>query len=171
MWLFDIRAGSTPVGSVSPGLGRLVGIAAEPGNCEHASVLGTPDGKLAFLDARVTSQGEGLRAEAGIWKTVEAHGKGSMTALAGHPNAPLLATATANQVVKVWNTNGDNVGVIRAHTSFLSHRPGPLTCLSWKPYDPVLAAGGADHIAPIYYLEEAAQRPLQTATGIASSVA
>ena len=38
------------------------------------------------------------RLEVGVWKTVEAHSKGQMTALAAHPSAPLLATATNNQV-------------------------------------------------------------------------
>jgi hypothetical protein len=38
------------------------------------------------------------RLEVGVWKTVEAHSKGQVTALAAHPNAPLLATATNNQV-------------------------------------------------------------------------
>ena len=100
------------------------------------------------------------RVEVGVWKTVEAHSRGGMSALASHRAAPLLATATtsqvraaqagrrrctwarglaaarvraqhrahrarnmvplAPQVVKVWNTRGEQVGVVRAHTSFLS---------------------------------------------------
>ena len=53
-------------------------------------------------------------------------------------------------MVKVWSPDGDALGVIRAHTSFLSHRPGPITCLAWAPYDLHLASGGHDRVAAVY---------------------
>lgn len=86
------------------------GMVAEPGGAPHHLVLGYPGAQLAFLDCRMVSSGqpaaaapagsgtgEQRRLEVGVWKAVEAHSKGSMTALAAHPNAPLLATATNNQ--------------------------------------------------------------------------
>jgi hypothetical protein len=79
----------------------------EPGGTPHHLVLGYPGAQLAFLDCRMVSSDAGVaaatatpqrRLEVGVWKTVEAHSKGQMTALAAHPNAPLLATATNSQV-------------------------------------------------------------------------
>lgn len=72
----------------------------------------------------------------------------------GTPTQPLPAPPTphALQVVKVWSPTGDPLGVIRAHTSFLSHRPGPITCLAWAPYDLHLASGGQDRVAAVYHV-------------------
>ena len=73
-------------------------------------MLGYPNGHLAFLDCRVLSSSAAAaeggaaggagppRVECGVWKSLEAHSKGPMTALVGHAHAPLLATATAQQV-------------------------------------------------------------------------
>ena len=92
-----------------------------------------------------------------MWKSVEAHSKGTLTALAAHPHAPLLATATSSQVVKVWGAGGEQVGVVRAHSSFLAtHRIGPVTCLAFAPYELLLASGSADPYAAVYGLEAGA---------------
>ena len=86
-----------------PAAALPAGLAAEPGGLAHQLVLGHPDGTLAFADCRMLggsahSSSESLRVEAGVWKTVEAHSKGGMTAVACHREAPLLATGTASQV-------------------------------------------------------------------------
>lgn len=95
-----------------------------------------------------------------MWKAVEAHSRGTMTALAAHPNASLLATATSSQVVKVWSACGEQVGVVRAHSSFLAtHRIGPVTCLSFAPYELLLGSGSADPMVAIYGLEAAPAAP------------
>jgi regulator-associated protein of mTOR len=45
-------------------------------------------------------------------------------------------------VVKVWSSSGEQVGVVRAHSSFLAaHRIGPVTCLAFAPYELLLASG------------------------------
>ena len=49
-------------------------------------------------------------------------------------------------MVKVWSAGGEQVGVVRAHTSFLSQRIGPVTCMAWAPYDLCLASAGVDPI-------------------------
>lgn len=144
--------------------GRLAGMVAEAGGTPHHLALAYPTGQLAFLDVRMLSDagaqaGNGpasapRRLEAGVWKAVEAHSKGTLTALAGHPHAPLLATATSSQVVKVWGAGGEQVGVVRAHSSFLAaHRIGPVTCLAFAPYELLLASGSADAVAAVYALE------------------
>ncbi|PSC68711.1 Regulatory-associated of TOR 1 [Micractinium conductrix] len=166
--IFDLRS-SEVVGSVQHLRTRLAGMVAEPGGTPHHLVLGYPGAQLAFLDCRMISDNaaagpgsvqQGRRLEVGVWKTVDAHSKGQMTALAAHPNAPLLATATNNQVVKVWSSSGEQVGVVRAHSSFLAaHRIGPVTCLAFAPYELLLASGSADPVAAIYSLDLAPSLP------------
>ncbi|KAL4426136.1 hypothetical protein ABPG77_007418 [Micractinium sp. CCAP 211/92] len=180
--IFDLRS-SEVVGSVQHLRSRLAGMVAEPGGAPHHLVLGYPGAQLAFLDCRMVSSGqpaaaapagsgtgEQRRLEVGVWKAVEAHSKGSMTALAAHPNAPLLATATNNQVVKVWSGSGEQVGVVRAHSSFLAtHRIGPVTCLAFAPYDLLLASGSADPVVAIYGLDVAPSLPPSPARAALSS--
>jgi hypothetical protein len=49
-----------------------------------------------------------------VVRRVEAHSKGGMSVMVAHPTAPLLATGSTSQVVKVWTDNGDVVsGCIR----------------------------------------------------------
>ena len=66
----------------------------EPGDLHNQLVTGTSTGELKFIDFRVVDSS----GQMGVWKTVEAHTKGAMTAMAAHPCSPLLATATATQV-------------------------------------------------------------------------
>ena len=93
---------------------------------------------------------QGRRLEVGVWKTVDAHSKGQMTALAAHPNAPLLATATNNQVGgggARWQMSTELVaahgcaaaprgdvwhGVLLLHASSLC-RSLPAPCFTCKP--------------------------------------
>ncbi|EFN54506.1 hypothetical protein CHLNCDRAFT_135218 [Chlorella variabilis] len=183
--IFDLRS-SELVGSVQHIRSRLAGMVAEPGRTPHHLVLGYPGAQLAFLDCRMvrwaqawgpgsdaSSSGGAAaggtapparRLEVGVWKTVEAHSKGQMTALAAHPSAPLLATATNNQVVKVWSSSGEQVGVVRAHSSFLAtHRIGPVTCLTFAPYELLLASGNADPVVAVYGLDTAPSLPVSPA--------
>jgi hypothetical protein len=64
-------------------------------------------GELRFLDLRMSGDqaasspsaaGGGPVYSSVLVRSVEAHSKGSMTALVAHPNAPLLATGSASQV-------------------------------------------------------------------------
>ncbi|KAL4421494.1 hypothetical protein ABPG75_010785 [Micractinium tetrahymenae] len=165
--IFDLRS-SEVVGSVQHLRSRLAGMVAEPGGAPHHLVLGYPGAQLAFLDCRMVSSdqpaaggaGEQRRLEVGVWKAVEAHSKGTMMALAAHPSAPLLATATSNQVVKLWSGSGEQVGVVRAHSSFLAaHRIGPVTCLAFAPYELLLASGSAGPVVAIYGMDVAPSLP------------
>ena len=75
------------------------------------------------------------RIEVGVWKSFDAHSKGPMTALAGHRTAPLLATATANQVVKVggWGTRvrTRGLGLRQGHPVGESSSPVLPACACW----------------------------------------
>lgn len=44
-----------------------------------------------------------------VVRQVEAHSKGGMSVMVAHPTAPLLATGSTAQVVKVWTDSGDVV--------------------------------------------------------------
>ena len=68
---------------------------SEPDGLAHASVLAMSNGELQFIDFRMDGGSEG---HLGIFKTVQAHSRGNLTAVTGHPNAPLIATGTATQV-------------------------------------------------------------------------
>ena len=79
----------------------------EPGGIPHQLVTGTAAGTLKFLDFRVQSSSQVAssssgppEAEVGVWKTVEAHNKGGLSAMAAHPYASLMATATTSQVCR-----------------------------------------------------------------------
>lgn len=50
-------------------------------------------------------------AVAATQKSVPAHSKGGVSALVAHSHAPLMATGTNSQVVKVWTEDCDVVGV------------------------------------------------------------
>ena len=75
-------------------LGAQLNMVLEPGGLGNQMVTGISSGELKFVDFRVVDSS----GQMGVWKTVEAHTKGAMTAMAAHPYAPLLATATATQV-------------------------------------------------------------------------
>lgn len=60
-------------------------------------------------DADAGSNGVVEQLSSSIVRQVEAHSKGGMSVLVAHPNAPLLATGTTTQVVKVWTDTGDVV--------------------------------------------------------------
>lgn len=44
-------------------------------------------------------------------QVLSAHSKGGVRTLVAHQHAPLMATSTSSQVVKVWTEHGDAVSV------------------------------------------------------------
>ncbi|KAK9819637.1 hypothetical protein WJX72_000593 [[Myrmecia] bisecta] len=153
--LYDLRNARHPAASVNPHTSPMIGMALEPGGVSNQLVTGAANGELKFIDFRMAGDSA---AQMGVWKTVEAHSKGGMTALTAHPHAPLLATVTASQVVKLWSPRGEQQGVIRAHSSLLvAQRMGPVTCLAFHPYALQLASGGADSVVALYPIEASAE--------------
>lgn len=82
-------------------------MALEPGGVKDQLVTAAADGEMKMVDFRMlgdaAAAGIGLSGAAGsgslgVWKTVNASATSrNLSALAAHPNAPLLATGTATQ--------------------------------------------------------------------------
>ncbi|KAL3133273.1 hypothetical protein ABBQ38_007154 [Trebouxia sp. C0009 RCD-2024] len=144
--LYDLRQSQRAAASVQPHRTPMMDMVLEPGGLQNQLVTGTSSGELQFVDFRMVDS----NGEMGVWKTVEAHTKGAMTAMAAHPYSPLLATATATQVVKLWSPRGEMQGVIRATAPFLAQRVGPVNCLAFHPYRLLLASGGGDSVIALY---------------------
>lgn len=72
-----------------------MGMVGEPGGAAHQLVTATASGELSFVDYRMTSDAAG---KMGVYRTLQAHSKGSITSLVGHPHSPLIASATTTQV-------------------------------------------------------------------------
>eukprot|EP00937_MAST-01D_sp_MAST-1D-sp2_P006191 g6191.t1 len=84
-------------------------------------------------------------------QVVEVHRSGApMTALAVHGYAPLFASGSHNQFIKVFDFKGDVLSTIRYHDGFLGQRIGPVSSLAFHPHKPLLAAGATDSIVSIY---------------------
>lgn len=106
-------------------------------------ISGSTNGVVKFWDYRATRS----------VKTVVAHTNSVMTSLAVHDYAPLFATGSQDQRIKVMNLNGEEVSVIRHHEGFLGQRIGPVSCLAFHPYLVLLGAGSTDSVASIYASE------------------
>lgn len=97
-------------------------------------------GDIQFLD---------IRNDREAYLTIEAH-RGSLTALAVHRHAPIIASGSAKQLIKVFSLEGEQLGTIRYYPSFMAQKIGPVSCLAFHPYEVLLAAGAADACASIY---------------------
>jgi regulator-associated protein of mTOR len=151
--LFDVRAGATPALSVHAGRAPLAGMVLEPCGRSGAALTGSATGELRFLDLRLAAgEGGGDGGSSCVVRSVQAHSTGGMSVLAAHPNAPLLATATAASasVVKVWTDTGDLVGAIK---SAAPQRMAPVTAMAWHPYNLYLGAGGKDSVASVFIVD------------------
>jgi regulatory associated protein of mTOR len=84
------------------------------------------------------------------FKTLEVH-KSPLTALAVHSLAPVMATGSHAQFIKILTLGGDQLGsIIKYHDGFLGQRIGPVSCLGFHPTRMMLAAGATDSIVSIY---------------------
>ena len=104
-------------------------------------ITGSVRGEVRLWDLR----GAGAKCV----RTIKAH-RSPMTALAVQPYAPVLASGSHNQYIKLFNTAGDELGTIRYHDGFLGQRIGPVSCLAFHPHRIMLAAGATDSIVSIY---------------------
>lgn len=84
------------------------------------------------------------------FKTFEVH-KSPLTALAVHSCAPVIATGSHAQFIKILTLGGDQLGsIIKYHDGFLGQRIGPVSCLAFHATRMRLAAGATDSIVSIY---------------------
>ncbi|XP_076922188.1 regulatory-associated protein of TOR 1-like [Bidens hawaiensis] len=119
---------------------RVVGIGFQPGLDPAKIVSASQAGDIQFLD---------IRNQSDSYLTIDAH-RGSLTALAIHRHAPLIASGSARQLIKVFNLEGEQLGTIRYSPTFMAKKIGPVSCLAFHPYQILLAAGAVDSCVSIY---------------------
>ncbi|KAL3536590.1 hypothetical protein ACH5RR_005051 [Cinchona calisaya] len=149
--LFDIRTPEMLVSATSPYkqiLERVVGIAFQPGLEPGKIVSASQAGYIQFLD---------LRHLKDTYLTINAH-RGSLTALAVHRHAPLIASGSAKQLIKIFNLEGEPLGSVRYYPSFMAQKIGSVSSLTFHPFQALLAAGAADACVSIYADETSAAR-------------
>ncbi|KAL1549078.1 Regulatory-associated protein of TOR 1 [Salvia divinorum] len=141
--LYDIRTPEMLVTETRPHtqrVERVVGIGFQPGLEPAKIVSASQAGNIQFLD---------MRRAKNTYLTIDAH-RGSLTALAVHRHAPLIASGSAKQLIKVFNLEGDPLGTIRYYPTFMAQKIGSVSCLTFHPYQVLLAAGAADACVSIY---------------------
>ncbi|KAA8517693.1 hypothetical protein F0562_015167 [Nyssa sinensis] len=141
--LFDIRTPEMLVCATRPHtqrVERVVGIGFQPGLDPAKIVSASQAGDIQFLD---------IRLQKDAYLTIDAH-RGSLTALAVHRHAPIIASGSAKQLVKVFNLEGEQLGTIRYYPTFMAQKIGSVSCLTFHPYQVLLAVGAADACVSIY---------------------
>ncbi|XP_071105465.1 regulatory-associated protein of mTOR-like isoform X1 [Haliotis cracherodii] len=74
----------------------------------------------------------------------------SITSMAVHPRADVIACGSVNQSISVYNQSGDSLSLIKYHEGFLGQRIGTISCLTFHPYLVRLAAGSNDAFVSVY---------------------
>ncbi|KAK8571454.1 hypothetical protein V6N12_027543 [Hibiscus sabdariffa] len=141
--LYDIRTPDMLVCATRPHtqqIERVVGIGFQPGLDQGKIVSASQAGDIQFLD---------IRNQRDAYLTIVAH-RGSLTALAVHRHAPIIASGSAKQLIKVFSLEGEPLGTIRYQHTFMAQKIGSVSCLTFHPYQVLLAAGAADACVSIY---------------------
>lgn len=141
--IFDIRTPEMLVSTARPHtqkVERVVGIGFQPGLDPSKIVSASQAGDIQFLDTRNQTE---------AYLTIDAH-RGSLTALAIHRHAPVIASGSAKQIVKVFSLEGEQLSIIRYYPTFMAQRIGSVSCLTFHPYRVLLAAGAADACISVY---------------------
>lgn len=141
--LYDVRTPEMLVCGLRPHTQRVekvVGIGFQPGLDQGKIVSASQAGDIQFLD---------IRNHSSAYLTIEAH-RGSLTALAVHRHAPIIASGSAKQLIKVFSLEGDQLGTIRYYPTLMAQKIGSVSCLNFHPYQVLLAAGAADACVSIY---------------------
>ncbi|XP_037433769.1 regulatory-associated protein of TOR 1-like isoform X3 [Triticum dicoccoides] len=145
--IFDVRTPDRLVYMARPHAPRtekVVGIGFQPGFDPYKIVSASQAGDIQFLDVRRAAE---------PYLTIEAH-RGSLTALAVHRHAPVIASGSAKQMIKVFSLEGEQLTIIRYQPSFMGQRIGSVNCLSFHPYKSLLAAGAGDNALVSIYAED-----------------
>jgi len=64
--------------------------------------------------------------------------------------ASVLATATPQQFIKIFNLDGELLNHQKYYTNFLGEPIGANSCLGFHPFLPRLATGSHEQIVSIY---------------------
>ncbi|XP_017218499.1 regulatory-associated protein of TOR 1 isoform X2 [Daucus carota subsp. sativus] len=138
--LFDIRTPDMLVCATQLHTQKVVGMGFQPGLDPAKIVSASHAGDIQFLD---------FRHHRDAYLTIHAH-RGSLAALAVHRHAPLIASGSAKQRIKVFNMDGEQLGTIQYYPTFMAQKIGSVSCLTFHPYQVMLAAGAADGCVSIY---------------------
>ncbi|XP_028556354.1 regulatory-associated protein of TOR 1 isoform X2 [Dendrobium catenatum] len=141
--IFDVRTPDMPVCATklhTQRVEKVVGIGFQPGLDPTKIVSASQAGDIQFFDIRNHSE---------AYLTIDAH-RGSLTALAIHHHAPVIASGSAKQIVKVFSLDGDQLSIIRYYPTLMGQRIGSVSCLNFHPYRVLLAAGAADACVSIH---------------------
>ncbi|KAF2549640.1 hypothetical protein F2Q70_00023759 [Brassica cretica] len=171
--LYDVRSPEPLVLATRPHqkVERVVGLSFQPGldpskvascnlslNCQvFFSSLSLSQGQYLFLFLfQVVSASQAgdiqfldLRTSRDTYLTIDAH-RGSLTALAVHRHAPIIASGSAKQLIKVFSLEGEQLGRILYYPSFMGQKIGSVSCLAFHPYQVLLAAGAVDSLVSVY---------------------
>ncbi|XP_024521729.1 regulatory-associated protein of TOR 1 isoform X1 [Selaginella moellendorffii] len=150
--IYDIRSHSPLVSGMRPHAHRVIGLEFQSASSAQTVVSASQTGDVKFLDLRFPS--------AAAWG-FGAHSRGHLTALSVHRHAPVIATGSMNNGIRVFNLSGQEVSRIRYYNSFLAVKIGAVSCLSFHPYSVHLAAAAADSIVTIYCGESVDTREQQ----------
>nr|POF11146.1 regulatory-associated protein of tor 1 [Quercus suber] len=138
--LYDVRTPDMLVCATWPHTQKVVGIGFQPRLDPAKIISASQAGNIQFLDTR---------SHRDAYLTINAH-RGSLTALAVHRHAPVIASGSAKQLIKVFSLEGEQLGTIRYYPSFMPQKIGSVSCLIFHPYQILLAAGTADAYVSIY---------------------
>ena len=106
-------------------------------------VSGSTDGTIKIWDLRMMSSSI---------RTVEAQ-RSVMTAMDVHSKMPIVATGSGAQYIRILTPDGETLQTIRNHEAMFNHRIGPVSCLAFHRYKPLMAAGATDSFIGLYRLD------------------
>ncbi|XP_061954351.1 regulatory-associated protein of TOR 1-like isoform X1 [Populus nigra] len=141
--LYDVRIREMLVCASRPhteNVVRVVGIGFQPGLDPGKIVSASQGGDMKFLD---------MRNLMNPYLTIKAH-RGSLTALSVHRHAPIIASGSAKQIIKLFSLNGEQLDSITYHLTIMGQKISPVSCLTFHPYQVLLAAGATDALFSIY---------------------
>lgn len=103
-------------------------------------LIGSVRGTVKFWDLRTMR----------TYKTLEVQ-KSPLTSLAVHNCAPIMATGSHAQFIKILTLGGEQLGnIIKYYDGFLGQRIGPVSCLAFHPHKLLLASSSTDGIVSLY---------------------
>eukprot|EP00045_Choanoeca_perplexa_P015462 m.195251 g.195251 ORF g.195251 m.195251 type:complete len:1312 (-) comp16999_c0_seq1:102-4037(-) len=86
-------------------------------------------------------------------RKVQAHrlrGDNTMSDLQIHDYAPMFATASTAQYLKIFSMQGELLHHHKHYTNFLGEAIGPIASLAFHPYQPVLAACSYERLLTVF---------------------
>jgi WD40 repeat protein len=107
-------------------------------------IIGSVRGSVKFWDLRT------MRTH----KTLEVQ-KSPITSMAVHNCAPIMATGSHAQFIKILTLGGEQLGnIIKYYDGFLGERIGPISSLAFHPYKLIMAASSTTGLISLYHTTE-----------------